>query len=167
MASVSFEDAVAQIKDRLDVLDVVSKDVILKKTAAITGDYARFHKEKTPSFSVNPAKVFINASAAAEGGDALSYLLKTRGITFKELITELANDIGIELPTTYSGAKNKDVREQMIKACSKAAEVLSGVAFHFFGRQKSFRILKRTRNDEKIIKRYVLGAASNEPSKLL
>lgn len=166
MASVSFEDVVAQIKDRLDVLDVVSKDVILKKNGGNYWGLCPFHKEKTPSFSVNPAKGIYKCFGCGEGGDALSYLLKTRGITFKELIVELANDFGLELPNTYSGTKNKDIREQMIKACSKAAEFYQELLFTSVDGKKPLEYLNKRGIDEKIIKRYMLGASSNEPSKL-
>lgn len=166
MSSLTFEDVVAQIKDRLDVLDVVSKDVILKKTGGNYWGLCPFHKEKTPSFSVNPAKGIYKCFGCGEGGDALSYLLKTRGITFKELITELANDFGLELPNTYSGTKNKDVREQMIKACSKAAEFYQELLFTSADGKKSLEYLNNRGIDEKIIKRYMLGASSNEPAKL-
>lgn len=166
MASVTFEDVVAQIKDRLDVLDVVSKDVILKKSGGNYWGLCPFHKEKTPSFSVNPSKGIYKCFGCGEGGDALSYLVKTRGISFKELITELANDFGLELPNTYSGTKNKDVREQMIKACSKAAEFYQEMLFASADSKKPLEYLNNRGIDEKIIKRYMLGASSNEPNKL-
>lgn len=51
----SFEELVTQIKDRLDILDVVSQQVILKKNGSHYWGLCPFHKEKTPSFSVNPA----------------------------------------------------------------------------------------------------------------
>ena len=51
MRSNTFEAVVSQIKDRLDILDVVSKDVILKKTGGNYWGLCPFHKEKTPSFS--------------------------------------------------------------------------------------------------------------------
>ena len=89
MSNVTYEDVVSQIKDKLDVLDVVSKDVILKKTGGNYWGLCPFHKEKTPSFSVNPAKGIYKCFGCGEGGDALTYLLKTRGVTFKELVTEL------------------------------------------------------------------------------
>ena len=56
MSNVTFEDAVSQIKDKLDIIDVISKDVILKKNGGNYWGLCPFHKEKTPSFSVNPAK---------------------------------------------------------------------------------------------------------------
>lgn len=166
MSSVTFEDVVSQIKDRLDILDVVSKDVILKKSGGSYWGLCPFHKEKTPSFSVNPAKGIYKCFGCGEGGDALSYLLKTRGITFKELIKELASDFGLELPNTFSSVKNKDVREQMIKACSKASEYYQHALFATSDGEKALSYLNNRDIDEKIIKRYMLGFASSEPSSL-
>ncbi|MFA7658581.1 MAG: DNA primase [Candidatus Gastranaerophilaceae bacterium] len=166
MSNVTYEDVVSQIKDRLDILDVVSKDVILKKTGGNYWGLCPFHKEKTPSFSVNPAKGIYKCFGCGEGGDALSYILKTRGITFKELIKELASDFGLELPNTFSGVKNKDVREQMIKACTKAAEYYQHSLFATSDGEKALSYLNNRGIDEKVIKRYVLGFANKEQNHL-
>ncbi|MDD3435912.1 MAG: DNA primase [Candidatus Gastranaerophilales bacterium] len=166
MSNVTFEDVVSQIKDRLDILDVVSKDVILKKSGGNYWGLCPFHKEKTPSFSVNPAKGIFKCFGCGEGGDALSYLIKTRGITFAELIKELASEFGLELPNTFSGVKNKDVREQMIKACYKAAEFYQHSLFATADGEQAVSYLSNRGIDEKIIKRYMLGFANKEPSHL-
>lgn len=166
MSNVTFEDVVSQIKDRLDILDVVSKDVILKKSGGNYWGLCPFHKEKTPSFSVNPAKGIYKCFGCGEGGDALSYLIKTRGITFKELIVELAKDFGLELPNTYSGTKNKDIKEQMIKACTKAADYYQHSLFGTSNGEKSLSYLNNRGLDEKIIKRYMLGFSNNESNNL-
>ena len=166
MSNVTFEDVVSQIKDRLDILDVVSKDVILKKTGGNYWGLCPFHKEKTPSFSVNPAKGIYKCFGCGEGGDALSYLIKTRGASFKDMIKELASDFGLELPNTFSGVKNKDVREQMIKACTKAADYYQHSLFASSGAATALSYLNNRGIDEKIIKRYVLGFANKEPNHL-
>lgn len=166
MSNVTFEDVVAQIKDKLDVLDVVSQDVILKKSGGNYWGLCPFHKEKTPSFSVNPAKGIYKCFGCGEGGDALSYLLKTRGLTFKELITDLARDFGLELPNTFSGVKNKDIKEQMIKACTEAAKYYQHSMFASSFGEKPLSYLNNRGIDEKIIKRYMLGFANKEPNQL-
>lgn len=166
MSNITFEDVVSQIKDRLDILDVVSRDVILKKSGGNYWGLCPFHKEKTPSFSVNPAKGIYKCFGCGEGGDALSYLIKTRGIAFKDLIKELAADFGLELPDTFSSVKNKDIKEQMIKVCSKAAEYYQHSLFATSGGEKSLSYLNNRSIDEKIIKRYMLGYAEKEPNNL-
>jgi len=166
MSNVTFEDVVSQIKDKLDILDVVSKDVILKKTGGNYWGLCPFHKEKTPSFSVNPAKGIFKCFGCGEGGDSLTYLLKTRGMDFKDLIKDLASEFGLELPNTFSNVKNKDVREQMIKACSKAAEFYQHLLFASSESQKALSYLNNRGIDEKVIKRYMLGCASRESNHL-
>lgn len=166
MSSITFEDVVSQIKDRLDVLDVVSNDVILKKSGGNYWGLCPFHKEKTPSFSVNPSKGIYKCFGCGEGGDALSYLMKTRNIEFKDLIKELADEFGIELPNTYSGNSNKDLREQMIKACTSATEFYLHSLFSTSDAQPAISYLTNRGIDEKIIKRYSLGFA-NKDSNLL
>lgn len=166
MSNVTFEDVVAQIKDKLDIVDVVSKDVILKKSGGHYWGLCPFHKEKTPSFSVNPARGIYKCFGCGEGGDSLTYLLKTRGMNFKELITELADQFGLELPNTFSGTKNKDVRESMIKACTKAAEYYQHALFGTSESKKALSYLNKRGINEKIIKRYLLGFAGKEANQL-
>lgn len=166
MSNVTFEDVVSQIKDRLDILDVVSQDVILKKSGGNYWGLCPFHKEKTPSFSVNPSKGIYKCFGCGEGGDSLSYLLKTRGMDFKELIKDLADQFGLDLPNTFSGAKNKDVRLQMIKACTTAAEYYQHSLFASSESAKALEYLTARGIDEKIIKRYNLGFANKEPNHL-
>ena len=166
MSNVTFEDVVTQIKDKLDVLDVVSKDVILKKSGGNYWGLCPFHKEKTPSFSVNPAKGIYKCFGCGEGGDALSYLVKTRGLSFGDLIKDLASEFGLELPNTFSGVKNKDIREQMIKACTKAAEYYQHSLFASSDGTIALSYLNNRGLDEKIIKRYMLGFANKEANHL-
>lgn len=166
MSNVTFEDVVSQIKDRLDILDVVSKDVILKKSGGNYWGLCPFHKEKTPSFSVNPAKGIYKCFGCGEGGDALSYLTKTRGTPFKDLIKDLAIDFGLELPNTFSGVKNKDSREQMIHACSQAAQFYQQSLYATADGTKAIEYLTNRGIDDKIIKRYLLGFASKESNHL-
>lgn len=166
MSSVTFEDVVSQIKDKLDIIDVVSKDVILKKSGGNWWGLCPFHKEKTPSFSVNPAKGIYKCFGCGEGGDSLSYLMKTRGLAFSELVKELAAEFGIELPNTYSNITHKDVKEQMIKACAKAAEFFQQSLFATADGERALSYLNNRGIDEKIIKRYMLGVAPKEQSNL-
>lgn len=167
MSNVTFEDVVSQIKDRLDVLDVVSKDVILKKSGGNYWGLCPFHKEKSPSFSVNPAKGIYKCFGCGEGGDALSYLVKTRGLSFSELIKELAGEFGLELPNTYSsGTQHKDTREQMIKACYTAAEFYQHNLFTDSASTVALSYLNNRGINEKIIKRYMLGFSNKEPNNL-
>ena len=118
----TIEELVTQIKDRLDIVEVVSKEVILKKSGSHYWGCCPFHKEKTPSFSVNPNLGFFKCFGCGAGGDALTFIMKTQNKDFIEVIRELAEKFGLEMPKNFKRSESKGLKEAMIKACSKAAE---------------------------------------------
>lgn len=119
----TLEELISQIKDRLDIVEVVSEKVILKKNGGHYWGLCPFHKEKTPSFSVNPNLGIFKCFGCGEGGDALTFIMKTQNREFIDVIRELADRFGLEMPKNYvKGSDNKGLKEEMIKACTKAAE---------------------------------------------
>src|SRR5574344_106522 len=123
MSNVTFEEAISLIKDKLDILDVVSKDVILKKSGTNYWGLCPFHNEKTPSFSVNPSRGIFKCFGCGEGGDIITFLMKIRNQSFKDVIIEHAQTLGIELPKS-SGVQKQDrsQREQIFAALKEASE---------------------------------------------
>lgn len=118
----TIEELVSQIKDRLDIVEVVSEQVILKKNGGHYWGLCPFHKEKTPSFSVNPNLGIYKCFGCGEGGDAITFIMKTQNKEFMEVITELAAKFGLEMPQKFNKPQSKELKEEMIKACTKAAE---------------------------------------------
>ena len=118
----TIEELVTQIKDRLDIVDVVSKEVILKKSGSHYWGCCPFHKEKTPSFSVNPNLGFFKCFGCGAGGDALTFIMKTQNKEFIEVVRELAEQFGLEMPKNFKRSESKGLKEQMINACTKAAQ---------------------------------------------
>ncbi len=118
----TIEELVTQIKDRLDIVDVVSQEVILKKSGSHYWGCCPFHKEKTPSFSVNPNLGFFKCFGCGAGGDALTFIMKTQNKEFIEVVRELAEKFGLEMPKNFKKTESKSLKEAMINACSKAAE---------------------------------------------
>jgi DNA primase len=118
----TLEELTAQIKDRLDIVDVVSQQVILKKSGNHYWGLCPFHKEKTPSFSVNPQLGIYKCFGCGEGGDTLSFIMKTRNKDFMEVIREYAEKFHLEMPQSFGAGTPKGLKEELIKACTKAAE---------------------------------------------
>ena len=122
MVAKTLEEVIAEIKNRLDIVDVVREQVILKKNGGRYWGLCPFHKEKTPSFSVNPQLGIYKCFGCGAGGDALSFIMKTKNIEFMDLIKELAQRFDIELPTNIKHTEgSKDLRQEMMSACEKAA----------------------------------------------
>ena len=116
MSTINNSDIVQQIKDKLDILDVVSRTVILKKKGQNYWGLCPFHKEKTPSFSVNPSKGIYKCFSCGEGGDVLSFLMKTQNKSFMDVIRDEAQALGIELPANFGGAsaEKKEIKQQIL-----------------------------------------------------
>jgi len=106
MSEVSYQQAVEKIKDSLDIVDVISKFVVLKKTGRNFQGLCPFHNEKTPSFVVTPNKQIFKCFGCGEGGDVFTFLMKINNQSFSEVIEEQAANLGIELPK-YNLQKSK------------------------------------------------------------
>ena len=83
---------------RIEILEVVGNRVQLKKKGANYWACCPFHSEKTPSFSVNPAKQFYHCFGCGRSGSAISFLMDYSGLTYPEAIEELARGIGVPVP---------------------------------------------------------------------
>ena len=157
----SFEELVTQIKDRLDILDVVSQQVILKKNGSRYWGLCPFHKEKTPSFSVNPALGIYKCFGCGAGGDAITFIMKTQNKEFIEVIREYAEKLGLELPKTFHKSESKELKDEMIRACAKAAEFYN-LRLLMDKEPETLHVLDYLKNrgiTKEIIEKYTLGIA--------
>ena len=88
--ALPFPQAALMVKQRLDILDVIGRHVALRKAGRNYVGLCPFHKEKSPSFNVNPSKQLFKCFGCNEGGDALAFLMKIDNRTYGEVIRELA-----------------------------------------------------------------------------
>ncbi len=158
----TLDEVVAEIKSRLDIVDVVSESVILKKNGNRYWGCCPFHKEKTPSFSVNPAIGIYKCFGCGEGGDALKFIMKTKNMSFMEVIKDLAQKYGIEMPSNMKvDEQAKDKKAQMELACQKAAIFYHDVLINRTSEEISFatEYLEGRSISREVIDRFTLGYA--------
>ncbi|MBQ6516894.1 DNA primase [bacterium] len=161
----SLEDVVSQIKDRLDIVEVVSKVVVLKKSGANFWGLCPFHNDKNPSLSVNPQKGIYKCFSCGAGGDALKFIMKTQNKEFMEVVTELAEKFGIEMPQLQSrsaGSEAKALKEEMMKSCEDAAKFYMKRLYDGKESEKAQKILEKRGITKEIIKKFSIGWAENE-----
>jgi DNA primase len=84
--------------NRVDVVDVVSARVQLRKSGANWVGLCPFHGEKTPSFSVSQAKQFYHCFGCGAHGNAIGFLIEYAGLGYVEAVRELADSVGMKLP---------------------------------------------------------------------
>jgi DNA primase len=92
------EDKITEIKNAADILDIVSETVALKKAGQNHIGLCPFHSEKTPSFTVSPAKQIFHCFGCGAGGNVFRFLMKHQGLSFPEAVRLLAGRYGIDLP---------------------------------------------------------------------
>ena len=86
-----------EIRDRIDIVALVGEAVKLKKSGSNFSGLCPFHKEKTASFSVNPAKRIFYCFGCKEGGDCFKFVMKTQNIGFATALEKLAVQAGIDV----------------------------------------------------------------------
>ena len=90
-------DAVAEIKGRLNIEDVISEYVQLKRTGRNFKGTSPWTNEKTPSFIVSPEKQIWHDFSSGKGGDIFGFVMEMEGLDFKGALELLARKAGVEL----------------------------------------------------------------------
>jgi len=92
------KDTIALVRDRADIVAVVRESVpSLKKAGRRLVGLCPFHKEKSPSFSVNPDAGVYHCFGCKESGDVITFLERTEGYTFIEAVRALAEQFGVPI----------------------------------------------------------------------
>lgn len=87
----------AEVKSRLNIVDVVGESVQLKKAGTTFKGLCPFHGEKTPSFTVTPARDSWKCFGCGLGGDVFSFVMQRDSVPFPEALRTLANRAGVEI----------------------------------------------------------------------
>jgi DNA primase len=89
---------IQELLARVDVVEVVGRYVQLKKGGANFMGLCPFHGEKTPSFTVSPAKQFYHCFGCGKNGNAIGFLMDYAGMNFVEAVKDLAGRYGLQVP---------------------------------------------------------------------
>ncbi|QWD90438.1 DNA primase [Polynucleobacter sp. MWH-Braz-FAM2G] len=150
---------IADLLNRVDIVDVVGQHVKLKKAGANFQGLCPFHSEKSPSFSVSPTKQFYHCFGCGAHGSAISFLMEYSGLGYVDAIEDLARSAGLEVPREERTA-NDIARQQQAMALS---EVMNAAADWYRtqlkGSARAVEYLKGRGLTGEIAKRYALGYA--------
>ena len=92
------ESFIQELLARIDIVDVIERCLPLKKAGANYVACCPFHSEKTPSFSVSPAKQFYHCFGCGAHGSAIGFVMEYSGLGFIDAVHELAANIGMQVP---------------------------------------------------------------------
>ena len=117
------EDKVIQeIKDRLDIVEVVGDFVSLKKSGSSYKSLSPFTTEKTPSFFVSPSKQIFKCFSTGKGGDAIEFLKEVDSMTYIEAIKYLGEKYGVEINESESNYVVNTEKESLLIVLNKTKD---------------------------------------------
>lgn len=159
-----FDDSkIEEIKSRIDIIELASEYVTLKKAGRNFTGLCPFHQEKTPSFTVNREKQIFYCFGCGEGGNAITLLMKIANMTFPEAVKALAEKTGVVLPlrsVNKDGSQKDSLREEITNLNLRAAQQFSRNLFSPAGAGKVAREYLQSRGiSDETIKQFRLGFA--------
>ncbi len=164
------DDVITRVRDSVDLVDLVSGYVSLRKTGKNHTGLCPFHSEKTPSFSVNSDKQIFHCFGCGAGGDAFKFLELQEGLSFPEAVRKLADRSGISLPVDSRSRsehrKTSDERAGLLKAVADAAEYFRKELQGAKGTDAR-KYLKQRGVSDQVVKEFGIGYARSDWDGLL
>ena len=99
---MAYDNFTDELKNQLNIVDIIGREVTLKKSGSNYMGRCPFHNEKTPSFSVNEGKQFYHCFGCGKSGDVISFVQEYYKLPFMEAVEKLATENGIKLPERRS-----------------------------------------------------------------
>ncbi|MED4204444.1 DNA primase [Neobacillus mesonae] len=130
MADRIAEDKINEIRQAVDIVEVISDYVQLKKQGRNYFGLCPFHGESTPSFSVSPDKQIFHCFGCGAGGNAFSFLMELEGISFQEAAIKLAAKGNIVLEINLNNQQKEKKVPKELQAMKDAHELLRKFYHH-------------------------------------
>ncbi|MGN0343958.1 MAG: DNA primase [Lachnospiraceae bacterium] len=153
------DDLVEEVRSRSDIVDVISQYVKLHKRGSNYVGLCPFHNEKTGSFTVSASKQMYYCFGCGAGGNVITFLMNYENATFPEVLQELADRTGVELPKQEMSAETKrqaDKRSRLLEVQKEAAKYYYALLRNPRGRQAYEYFQKRKLSDE-TMRKFGLG----------
>jgi len=154
---------IQELLARVDVVEVVGRYVQLKKGGANFMGLCPFHGEKSPSFSVSPAKQFFHCFGCGKNGNAIGFLMEHAGMNFVEAVKDLAQGVGLQVPEEDISPQDRERAAQQREKQATLTDVLekAGEAYrkHLKSSAKAVDYLKGRGLSGEIAKQFGLGYA--------
>ena len=155
------EDNVSKIKERLDIVDVISGYLKLTKAGVNFKARCPFHNEKTPSFFVTPERQIWHCFGCSKGGDMFGFIQDIEGVEFVEALRILAQRAGVQLEYSSNFAE-KDGKAVLYEICETSAKFFEKQLNSSSAGKRALEYLKNRGLSEETMKEFRLGFAPSE-----
>jgi len=156
------EDKILQIRERVDIVEVVSRYLPLKRSGANNQGLCPFHGEKTPSFNVNSTRQIFHCFGCGVGGNVFNFLMRMEGLSFPEAVRRLGEQVGIEIEEEQLSPEEEERRrelDRLRRVNEVAAEFYQAVLLNEPEGEVARKYLKRRGFDRELASQFQLGYA--------
>ncbi len=156
------EEIIREIRDRADIVEVVTSYLPLKRSGANHQGLCPFHAEKTPSFNVNAPRQIFHCFGCGEGGNVFSFLMRMEGIPFPEAVRRLGDRVGIEVAEQSLSPEEVRRREEADLLCrinETACDYFQGILLKGKEGAPARRYLRKRGMDAETVRAFRLGFA--------
>ncbi|MDP0561025.1 MAG: DNA primase [Candidatus Endonucleobacter sp. (ex Gigantidas childressi)] len=145
---------------RVDIIDIIDSRVKLKKTGRNYSACCPFHKEKTPSFSVNPEKQFYYCFGCGASGNVLGFIMEFDHLDFLAAVDDLAGQLGLGVPREqgYNQTEQPD-HTNLYKIMEQAAEFFQRQLRHHDRSFQAIQYLKQRELTGELARQFCIGYA--------
>ncbi len=159
-------ETIDDIKNRMDIVDVISDFITLKRSGQNYKALSPFNNEKTPSFYVVPAKGIFKDFSSGKGGDAITFVMEHEGMSYTEALRYLAKKYGIELKETVAAKEELEAlsaRDSLYIVMNFAKEHYKGLLKeHEEGKSIGLSYFHERGFNDRTIEKFELGYSLNE-----
>ncbi|HEX5398936.1 MAG TPA: DNA primase, partial [Verrucomicrobiae bacterium] len=150
-----------RIRSASDIVDVIGSYLPLKKAGANFTALCPFHKEKTPSFNVNPHRQIFHCFGCHKGGDVFTFVKEYENIGFVDAVRRLAEraKIPLEFENDPAAQESRHIKDQLLEIHEKITQRWQGCLLNEAAGQVARDYLKKRGVSDEAIKLFRLGAA--------
>ncbi|MFH1827239.1 MAG: DNA primase [bacterium] len=161
-------DAISEVKKRIDIVDFIGSFVNLKKAGRNFKAVCPFHQEKTASFVISPERQIWHCfGACGEGGDVIKFLMKWENLTFYEALKELAEKAGVKIQNVSFEDEIWKKKERLLKLNSLTSEYFNYILYDTKYGKKALEYLKSRDINLNLSKKFGIGYAPQSWDSLL
>jgi DNA primase len=149
--------AVDEVKQKIDIVEVIGHDITLAKAGKTFKGLCPFHGEKHPSFYVYPEQQSWHCFGCNNGGDVFSFIMKKQNIDFGEALRQLAQKTGVVIPTKFESGMESEEKQRLYQVNQAAAQYFHNLLINSPAGKKAQNYIAKRGFTEETIKNFQLG----------
>lgn len=159
------EDFINEVRNGINIVDVISQYVSLEKRGKDYVGLCPFHQEKTPSFTVSEDKQFFKCFGCGKGGNVFSFMQYKESLSFLEAVAEVAKMANLAMPSSYQSEAKP--LSPLKKVHQDACEFFHQVLLTSKAGERALNYAKERELSEDLLEHFQIGYAPNSDHLLL